>query len=497
MSVRITRLISFWLLSCLSLLGQAKPDADNITQRAERSGLIRAVIDKGNQAKIQVISLDEQTEEPSATLRRALIRAPEQGVDLLILALNNPQMDIIQARLASKELRAYQGPIFAYIENQLNGAAILLALSSDKIYIHPDSQVSSAAVYLKDSDNELSLEQIRELRLISRSEFRTVAQERFHDLDLATSLADPRTPLNKGGIEYSGQAMLFSLKAEEACSRANNKALFAEAQSSTIEEMLKLAGFKDYQLQYSQESFSYTLAHNLLPFLPLLWIGIMMALIFEFHTPGFALGGTLGTAGLCFCLFLQYTLGLANGIDIFLIILGIGLLGVEIAILPGFGVAGISGIISFAVGIVMSFINLDGIPDNPVLRNSYILDSSLFAIKNLSYIIIGSTIFGSILMYLLAKTPLSKNVVLDDLGHAVENSELEVETQLIQGKLAASLVLHSEGLTLTDLHPVGSAKICGVHLDVISHGEHIASQTKIIVTEIEGNRVVVEEYNES
>ena len=85
--------------------------------------------------------------------------------------------------------------------------------------------------------------------------------------------------------------------------------------------------------------------------------------------------------------------------------------------------------------------------------------------------------------------------MLNDLTPDSETIASELDQDLIQGKLAASLILHNEGVTLTDLHPVGAAKISGVHLDVISHGEHITSQTKIIVTEIEGNRVVVEKIN--
>ena len=496
MSSQFYRLFILLVLGCMHLCGQGLPDEDALSNRAERSGLIRAVIDKGNEAQIHLVEITQDTKGAAAAIRRAIERANEKNADAIILKLTNPTMDIIQARLAANDLREFAGPFFVFIDAELSGAALLLALSADKIYFSPQGSIAYAPVKLESTEKELKLEQIRELRLITRSEFRAAAQERGHDVDLATTLADPRTPLNKGGIEHSGQSSEFRLNSQEACSRFNDLPLFGEAEVPHVEALLKTNKINDYKLQASPESFSYTLAHKLLPFLPLLWIGIMMGLLFEMNTPGFGVGGSIGSIGLIFCLYLQYTLGLASGLDITLIIVGIGLLGVEVVVLPGFGVAGISGIISFTFGIVMSFINLEGLPDNPVLRNNYLWESSLFAIKNLSLIIIGSLIFGSIFMYLLSKSSFYQKVVLNDLGPESEGLASELDQDLIQGKLVASLILHSEGLTLTDLHPVGAAKICGIHLDVISRGEHIASQTKIIVTEIEGNRVVVEKSND-
>ena len=496
MASQFFRLFILVVLTCMSLCAQGLPDEEPLSNRAERSGLIRALIDKGNEAQIHLVEITQDTEGAAAAIRRALNRANEKNADAIILKLINPRMDIIQARLAATELREFSGSYFVFIDGELSGASLLIALSADKIYFSPQGSIAYAPVKLESTKKALSLEQIRELRLITRSEFRTAAQERGHDADLATTLADPRTPLNKGGIEHSGQSNEFKLNSQEACSRFKDRVLFGEAEVPHVEALLKSNQINDYKLQSSPETFSYSLAHKLLPFLPLLWIGIMMGIIFEMNTPGFGVGGSIGSIGLIFCLYLQYTLGLASGLDITLIIMGIGLLGVEIVVLPGFGVAGIGGIIAFTVGIIMSFINLEGLPENPVLRNSFIWENSLFAIKNLSMIIIGSLIFGSIFMYLLSKSSFYQKVVLNDLDPGSEVLTSDLDQELIQGKLAASLILHSEGLTLTDLHPVGAAKVCGVHLDVISRGEHIAGQTKIIVTEIEGNRVVVEKLSQ-
>lgn len=52
-------------------------------------------------------------------------------------------------------------------------------------------------------------------------------------------------------------------------------------------------------------------------------------------------------------------------------------------------------------------------------------------------------------------------------------------------------LLGLEGKSTTDLRPSGTASINGKRYDVVSNGEYIIKGTNIIVTAINGNRVVV------
>ncbi len=53
-------------------------------------------------------------------------------------------------------------------------------------------------------------------------------------------------------------------------------------------------------------------------------------------------------------------------------------------------------------------------------------------------------------------------------------------------------LLGKTGVTLTPLRPAGYVDIDGHRIDVVTHGEMIEMKTRIRVTAIEGNRVVVE-----
>jgi membrane-bound serine protease (ClpP class) len=52
-------------------------------------------------------------------------------------------------------------------------------------------------------------------------------------------------------------------------------------------------------------------------------------------------------------------------------------------------------------------------------------------------------------------------------------------------------LLSAEGVAITTLRPSGTANINGNKVDVVSEGEMISKNTKIKVTDVKGNRIVV------
>lgn len=52
-------------------------------------------------------------------------------------------------------------------------------------------------------------------------------------------------------------------------------------------------------------------------------------------------------------------------------------------------------------------------------------------------------------------------------------------------------LLNQDGVTLTDLHPTGIAKIQGRRVDVVTRGEMVPKNARIRVIEVHGNRVIV------
>lgn len=150
-----------------------------------------------------------------------------------------------------------------------------------------------------------------------------------------------------------------------------------------------------------------------------------------------------------------------------LIALGILLVFIEILILPGFGAAGIPGIIIFCVGVGM------------IWTNEGVKTALMFTSIALIFVIP----IAIILLSLIRETSIGKTFILD----AAESSD--------KGYHAAprelTALVGKSGKTITPLRPAGVALINGQRVDIVTQGEFVKPETEIEVIQVEGSRVVV------
>lgn len=150
------------------------------------------------------------------------------------------------------------------------------------------------------------------------------------------------------------------------------------------------------------------------------------------------------------------------GLVVVLILSGILLLGVELFILPGFGVAGIVGIAAMGAGVVAAWFHLGAFWGS---------------------VAVAGTLTASVLMLVVTfrSKVVRKRFVLDahlPTGGGTESQDL-------------SALVGKTGTAHTDLRPAGIAEIEGERLDVVSDGGYIERGISIRVVEIEGPRVIV------
>lgn len=144
-------------------------------------------------------------------------------------------------------------------------------------------------------------------------------------------------------------------------------------------------------------------------------------------------------------------------------LVGFILIIVEIHI-PGFGIAGVSGITLFVIGIIIS-------------ANTFL--------EALIMILVILSILGIILIFVInsaRKGKLGKNMIL--------TTSLNRESGYI-GVEDLVFFLKKEGITVTKLRPSGTADFDGVKLDVVSDGEFIEAGTQVKVISVQGRRIVV------
>jgi membrane-bound serine protease (ClpP class) len=206
----------------------------------------------------------------------------------------------------------------------------------------------------------------------------------------------------------------------------------------------------------------------------LIMIGFF-GLMAEVKTPGWGVPGTAGLIALALFFGSSYILDLASIVEILLFIAGVALIAVVIFVIPGFGIAGISGII---LVIVSLFLALTG------GMKFFDFDIIGIAIIQIAIALVGA--FGSIL--LLAKF-LPKSTLFNRLVLAEEET---AERGFVSYPSAKELI-GAEGIALTDLRPSGSAEINSTRYDVVADWQYIERGKRIKVMRVEGIKVVVKE----
>jgi membrane-bound serine protease (ClpP class) len=200
-------------------------------------------------------------------------------------------------------------------------------------------------------------------------------------------------------------------------------------------------------------------------------IGIFM----EIKAPGLSFPGIMGVLALALFFGSSYILQLASVIEIVLFVVGIILLILEIFVIPGFGFAGIAGII-----LVISSLFFSLISAVPIFDFSSIAGPIVQLTVSLLLVVV---LFYSVVKY-LPKSDRFNNLVLETEAKA---SKGFVSNPKYDG------LLNLSGIALTDLRPAGMAEINGKRVDVVTDGGYIEKGSKIIVIKTEGAGVVVKQ----
>lgn len=142
-----------------------------------------------------------------------------------------------------------------------------------------------------------------------------------------------------------------------------------------------------------------------------------------------------------------------------LLVTGYLLMAAEIFLIPGFGVFGVAGLICLGAGCYLAYGHFG--PAYGVLTIVLVMAST------------------TTVLWWIPKSRFGKGVV-----HSSTLAEARAaDTGLAPGQ---------PGVTESDLRPAGFARFGELRQSVVTEGEFIAAQTKIVVTSVHGSRIVVE-----
>ena len=212
---------------------------------------------------------------------------------------------------------------------------------------------------------------------------------------------------------------------------------------------------------------------------------LLMGAYMEFKTPGLGAGGAVALLALVLLLGAPYLTGLAGTWEIGAVIIGVVLMAVELFVLPGFGIAGMLGVLFILAGLLGTFV-----PAEPGPFHWPQLDATWDALRTGIITLIGgmlASLFGvwGLARY-LPRVPVANQMFLD--AETAQSQNLEAGAPVVGD---APVWVGAQGVSQTVLRPAGKALIDGQRFDVVTEGDMIDSGVDVQVVRVEGNRVVV------
>jgi len=445
-------------------------------------------------------------------LERQIERSLNSGAEIIVFEIDSPGGELlasINLSQAIADLEEHRVRTIAYVPREALSGAAIIALGCDEIYMHPTARIGDAGpIELKPGG---VFERAPE-KILSplRAALKTMAERKGRPVALCEAMADrslkvfQATNRDTGRVTYMSEAELNQAAGEwqqgPQVREANGELLLtvegkrahelqlAERPVSDIDELKVRLGLPaSYRLNPVQKTWVDTtvfiLNHPLMVvFLFMVGIG---SLYLEMHFPT-GLFGIL--AVLCFALFFwsKFLGGTAGWLEIVLFALGAGCLALELFVLPGFGVFGLSGILLMLASIVMasqSWGNLEPFQDFRQL--GYSLGTFMAAIT-------ACLVMALALSRVLPHTPLFDSMVLSPPGQSPATDEPRLAPNLLSEDLRTdSPLLGQRGEAASLLRPAGKARIDNRLIDVISEGPFIPEGSAIEIVQVNGNRIVV------
>ncbi|MBC5992389.1 NfeD family protein [Pontibacter cellulosilyticus] len=297
-------------------------------------------------AKPKVFVMEIKSEIDPRTNRYtelALEEATEIGADHVLLILDTFGGALNDADEIRTRILEYPKPVYVFINKDAASAGALISLACDSIYMAPGANIGAATVVGADGEAAPGKYQSY-MRSIMRS----------------TAEANGRNPrMAEAMVEASVDSTLSAGQVLSLTSTEAVKYGFCDGIATNVEGVLDELNLENAELVYYQLSTTNKIVSFFLnPFISgILLLIIIGGLYFELQTPG--IGFPLAAAVVAGILYLvpYYLNGLAENWEILLVVAGLILILLEVFVIPGFGIAGISGIVLVLVSLVLVMVN--------------------------------------------------------------------------------------------------------------------------------------------
>ena len=409
-------------------------------------------------------------------INRMLQEAKSMDAEVVVFDINTFGGRVDAATQIKDAILGVDIKTVAFVNRRAISAGALITLSCEQVYMAGGGLIGAATAV--DMSGKKGSEKVISFM---REEMASTAEKRGRSKDIARGMVDEElafTHLVINGdsvlvddIEGQKEGKLISLTTDQAI-----KYGIADGSAETIDALLDSLGYSTAELIETSENWSEKIVRFLTDpvVASLLTTFGFLGILFELQSPGWGIPGFVGLACLILSLSVSYIAELATMSDMLFVFAGLGLILLEMLVIPGFGIVGLGGI-----GFMLYGLYLLLLPDVPV--GEEIMEQAMdgFIIG-----LIGAAIGLVLLIRLMMKTKFWDQLTSPDIQKKEDGYSNTQGWETLEGLT---------GVADTDLHPSGWVKIGEQRVFVVSEGGFIDQGKEITVLSVDGNRVLVRE----
>ncbi len=267
-----------------------------------------------------------------------LEKAEEADADYVMLDLDTYGGAVNAADSIRTAILRYEKPVIVYVNMQAASAGALISIACDSIYMRTGSSIGAATVV--DQSGGVMPDKYQSFM---RGMMRSTAQATGRDPEIAEAMVDT--------------ADVLSLTPEEAVRVGYCDGIY----DTEVEVAHAVIGDNGFIIKNMEDDLTWLdrLIQILLnPLLRSIFMMMIIGGIFvEIRTPGIGLPLLTAVVGALLYFAPAYLGHLVSYWEILLFVAGLILIGVEIFVLPGFGVCGVTGIIAVVVSLAFAMVD--------------------------------------------------------------------------------------------------------------------------------------------
>ena len=414
--------------------------------------------DRDKTQQIYVFDIKEQIAEPIwRKTQMALEEARKMNADHIIIDMNTYGGKVKSADSIRSALLRSQIPISVFINNNAASAGALISIACDNIYMLPGANIGAATVV-----NQKGEKMPDKYQSYMRATMRSTAEANDRDPDIAEAMVDASIEIE--GVIEEGKVLTFTT--EEAIQNG-----FCEDKATSVSHVLQNLGIEDYEITKQRLSATDKIIGFLVS--PVISGVLIMVIIggiyFELQSPG--LGFPAAAAIIAALLYFAplYLEGLAANWEILVFIGGILLIMLELFVIPGFGVAGIAGLLLTITGLTLSMVDNFGFKFT--IGQLDIVAKAFFTVATAMFLsLIGSFYLGKKLF----TTTTFGHLALDSVQDRAEGFTAEEEEY--------TEVIGQEGTAHTVLRPAGKVEVNDDIYDAFAEAGFIDKGSRVKIT---------------